>query len=81
MQAIEAKKTAEAKKVSDFNREFEKVITNIKTNAAAGNFQCSQNQKLDNEIVEYLKELGYSIEYKQCGMNDYETVISWQNAE
>lgn len=77
MKAIDARKTAEAKKLSDFNNQFDKVMGSIKHYAAAGKFQYNHYQKLDAELEEYLKELGYKVEYKQCEINEYETVISW----
>lgn len=77
MKAIDARKTAEAKKLSDFNNQFDKVMGDIKHYATAGKFQCCHNNKLDSELKEYLKELGYKVEYKQCGINEYETIISW----
>jgi hypothetical protein len=45
-----------------------------------GKFQVSvpEGDLLDNDDVkDYLKGLGYTIEYRQCGMNEYEYIIKW----
>ncbi|MDQ1859018.1 hypothetical protein [Chryseobacterium sp. WLY505] len=77
MKAIDTRKTAETKILSDFNKQFDEVMGSIKHYAAAGKFQCEYYHKLDTELQEYLKELGYKVDYKKCGNNEYETVISW----
>ena len=78
MNAKEARKIAEEKRIESFNNQFNDVMELIKTAAEKGHTNLAiQKIKLDDEFEEYLKEKGYKVKYQQCGMNEYETVISW----
>lgn len=77
MKATEAREIAEAKEVSVFNIQFDKVMSKIRLSAENAEFVCSFPFKLKKDLEEYLKELGYKAEYKQCGNNEYETIVCW----
>lgn len=44
-----------------------------------GNFQVSvpEDKSINDNVKEYLTNLGYNIERKQCGMLEYEYIIKW----
>lgn len=44
-----------------------------------GNFQVSipEDKLMNDNVKEYLTNLGYTIEHKQCGMIEYEYIIKW----
>lgn len=78
MNAKEARQIAEEKRVESFNDQFNDVMGLIEKAAQKGHTNLAiQKINLDEEFKEYLQEKGYKVVYQQCGMNEYETVISW----
>jgi hypothetical protein len=44
-----------------------------------GKFQVSisEDMLMNDTVKDYLTNLGYTIDYKQCGMLEYEYIIKW----
>lgn len=77
MDAQEARKIAEEKRIESFNDQFDDVMVRIETAAKKGHTNLAYRIQLDEDFKEYLIEKGYKVKYQQCGMNEYEVVISW----
>ena len=56
------------------------IFGDIEENINRGNFDCEMfNTQISKKSKEILEELQYVVEIIQDGVNEYKTVISWEN--
>lgn len=81
MNALEASKKTYMNKVKFVHEKTNEILDIIEKAIENREYECCIYESLNQNVKDHFEELGYKIEYKQCGINEYETVISWKNAE
>lgn len=76
MTAQEAREISEVNLEIELKRELSDVMSSISSAAKNGLFYVSF-VKLSNRTKSKLEELGYSVDYNQVGMCEYEYQVSW----
>jgi hypothetical protein len=60
--------------------EIDNIFEQIEININRGNFFCELlNTQISNKSKEFLEDLQYVVEIIQDVVNEYKTVISWEN--
>lgn len=79
--ASEARKQTLQNNVIKYEKIFEDIEHKIQTATKNGDYEIYCSYNLPEFVNNKLIELGYITNYRQCGINEYETVISWETAE
>ena len=79
--ASKARKQTLQNNVTKYEKIFENLEMRINAAIENGKYSISCENSLPEFVNNKLIELGYITNYRQCGINEYETVISWETAE
>ena len=79
--AREAKQRTQENLTNKYNKLLKDIEGKIKFAIINGDFAISYDEKFPKFIEDTLIEAGYKVNYRQCGINEYETVISWDDVD
>lgn len=77
MNAIDARKIALRNGTLLIDRQIQDISLRIDEAVKHRHLNLSYNKEIEKETKQHFENLGFRVEYKQCGMNEFETVISW----
>lgn len=78
MTASEAKKAVLAGKSEKTEKQEAEVRTKIEGAVKSLKFSCTYGLALLPQVRQILENDGYRVASRQCGINEIETVISWE---